>query len=122
MSSVEISIPVVVISHGLGSNGVNFESLAKHLTSYGFAVALPQHPGSDYEYIQKFLADKTKDMFHGNEFIDRPLDISFLLNELEQLNQYQFHNQLYLKKVGIFGHSFGAYIMSGSIGACIKLR
>ncbi len=75
----ETSIPVVVISHGLGSNGVNFESLAQHLASYGFAVALPQHPGSNYEYIQKFLAAQTKDMFLGNEFIDRPLDISLLL-------------------------------------------
>lgn len=122
ISSREISIPVVVISHGLGSNGVNFESLAKHLASYGFAVALPQHPGSDYEYIQNFLAGKTKDMFHGNEFIDRPLDISFLLNELEQLNQYQFHNQLNLKKVGIFGHSFGAYTAFALAGAEINFK
>ncbi|NET27073.1 alpha/beta hydrolase [Okeania sp. SIO1I7] len=122
ISSKEISIPVVVISHGLGSNGVNFKSLAKHLASYGFAVALPQHPGSDYEYIQKFLAGKTKDMFHGNEFIDRPLDISFLLNELEQLNQYQFHNQLNLKKVGIFGHSFGAYTAFALAGAEINFQ
>ncbi|NET79955.1 MULTISPECIES: alpha/beta hydrolase [Okeania] len=122
ISSAEISIPVVVISHGLGSNGVNFESLAKHLASYGFAVALPQHPGSDYEYIQKFLAGKTKDMFHGNEFIDRPLDISFLLNQLEQLNQYQFHNQLNLKKVGIFGHSFGAYTAFALAGAEINFQ
>lgn len=122
MSAKDASIPVVVISHGLGSNGVNFESLAQHLASYGFAVALPQHPGSDYEYIQKFLAGKAKDMFEGNEFIDRPLDVTFLLNELEELNQYQFHGQLNLEKIGIFGHSFGAYTAFALAGAEINFN
>jgi len=122
LSSKETSIPVVVISHGLGSNGVNFESLAEHLASYGFAVALPQHRGSNYEYIQKFLAGETKDMFQGNEFIDRPLDISFLLNELEELNKYQFHGQLNLEKVGIFGHSFGASTAFALAGAEINFN
>ncbi|MGB3511533.1 MAG: alpha/beta hydrolase [Microcoleaceae cyanobacterium] len=122
ISAKDASIPVVVISHGLGSNGVNFESLAEHLASYGFAVALPQHPGSDYEYIQKFLAGKTKDMFEGNEFINRPLDVTFLLNELEQLNKYQFHGQLNLEKVGIFGHSFGAYTAFALAGAEINFN
>ncbi len=122
ISSKETQIPVVVISHGLGSNGVNFESLAEHLASYGFAVALPQHRGSNYEYIQKFLAGKTKDMFQGNEFIDRPLDISFLLNELEQLNKYQFHGQLNLEKVGMFGHSFGASTAFALAGAEINFN
>ena len=122
ISSEETSIPVVVISHGLGSNGVNFQSLAEHLASYGFAVALPQHRGSNYEYIQKFLAGKTQDMFQGNEFIDRPLDISFLLNELEQLNKYQLQGQLNLEKVGIFGHSFGASTAFALAGAEINFN
>ena len=122
LSSKETSIPVVVISHGLGSNGVTFERLAQHLASYGFAVALPQHRGSNYEYVQKFLAGKTQEIFQGNEFIDRPLDISFLLNELEQLNKYQFHDQLNLEKVGIFGHSFGASTAFALAGAEINFN
>jgi predicted dienelactone hydrolase len=122
VSATKTSIPVVVISHGLGSNGVNFESLAEHLASYGFAVALPLHRGSDYEYIQKFLAGKTKDMFQGNEFIDRPLDISFLLNKLEELNQYQLQGKLNLEKVGMFGHSFGASTAFALAGAEINFN
>ncbi|MGK7921704.1 MAG: alpha/beta hydrolase [Trichodesmium sp.] len=122
VSAKETSIPVVVISHGLGSNGVNFESLAEHLASYGFAVALPLHRGSDYEYIKQFLAGKTQDMFQGNEFIDRPLDISFLLNELEKLNQYQLQGKLNLEKVGIFGHSFGASTAFALAGAEINFN
>uniref|UniRef100_A0ACD5H0C7 Alpha/beta hydrolase n=1 Tax=Desertifilum tharense IPPAS B-1220 TaxID=1781255 RepID=A0ACD5H0C7_9CYAN len=39
-------IPVVVISHGLGSDRLTYEYLAQHLASHGFAVAVPEHLGS----------------------------------------------------------------------------
>ncbi len=44
------------------------------------------------------------------------------LNELEQLNQYQFHGQLSLEKVGIFGHSFGYYTAFALAGAEINFN
>lgn len=37
-------IPVIVISHGLGSDRTTFAYLAIHLASYGFAVLVPEHP------------------------------------------------------------------------------
>ncbi|HEY9648207.1 MAG TPA: alpha/beta hydrolase, partial [Chroococcidiopsis sp.] len=38
--------PIIVISHGLGSDRASYAYLAQHLATYGFAVAIPDHPGS----------------------------------------------------------------------------
>ncbi len=38
---------IIVISHGLGSDRTSFAYLAEHLASYGFVVAVPEHPGSN---------------------------------------------------------------------------
>ena len=51
--------PLVIVSHGLASRPEDFEEIAQHLASYGFAVALPQHPGSDLQ--------KTKDLIFSSD-------------------------------------------------------
>ena len=45
--------PVIVISHGLGSDRTSFVYLAQQLASYGFAVAVPEHPGSNVDQLQR---------------------------------------------------------------------
>lgn len=45
--SAQSNIPVIVVSNGLGAKRSRFNELATHLASYGFAVALIDHPGSD---------------------------------------------------------------------------
>jgi hypothetical protein len=45
--NINTSIPVIVISPGLGADANNFSYLARHLVSYGFAVVIVNHPGSD---------------------------------------------------------------------------
>ena len=111
--------PVIVISHGLASDRSRFESLARHLNSYGFAVAVPQHPGSDYQQFQSLLKGEVKDLFEPEQFIDRPQDITALLNHLEKLNPSNFNNQLDLKNVGVTGHSLGGYTALVLAGATL---
>ena len=111
--------PVIVISHGLASDRSRFESLARHLNSYGFAVAVPQHPGSDYQQFQSLLKGEVKDLFEPEQFIDRPQDITALLNHLEKLNPSDFNNQLDLKNVGVIGHSLGGYTALVLAGATL---
>ena len=41
------SIPVIVFSHGLGHSRIYFRDIAEHLATYGFAVAMPEHVGSN---------------------------------------------------------------------------
>ena len=112
--------PVVVLSHGLASKPEDFEALAKHLASYGFVVALPQHPGSDTKWAQDFLKGYHGEVFDSNEFINRPKDISYLIDELERRNQSQFGGRLDLENVGVAGHSFGGYTALAVAGAEIE--
>ncbi|NET34478.1 MAG: alpha/beta hydrolase [Cyanothece sp. SIO1E1] len=114
--------PVVVMSHGLASNPEDRGKRAAHLTSYGYVVAVPQHPGSDTIQIQNLLAGFTREVFALNEFIDRPADISYVIDELERRNQSEFGDRLDLENVGLFGHSFGGYTVLALAGAEIDFE
>lgn len=113
-------VPVVIFSHGLSSRPEDFSRWATHLASYGYVVVLPQHPGSDTKQTQDFLAGFSREIFRLNEFIDRPLDITFVLNELTRLNNSQFGGKLNLNSVGVAGHSFGSYTALAVAGAKIN--
>ncbi len=111
--------PVVIISHGLGSQAIDFDYIGKHLASHGYYVALPQHVGSDNKYFQEALEGYHRQLYEAESFINRPADISFLLDELESLNQTEYNNRLNLQDVGIMGHSFGGYTALAVGGARI---
>jgi len=112
-------IPVIVISHGLASRPEDFSQDAMTLASYGFLVALPQHPGSDLQHLNDFLKGFSREVFEVQEFINRPKDISFVIDELERRNQREYQGQLNLKQVGVIGHSFGGYTALAVGGAQI---
>jgi predicted dienelactone hydrolase len=116
------SIPLIIVSHGLGGDRTNYADFGRHLASYGLAVALIQHPGSDTEQVQALLSGQASEIFKVSEFIDRPKDISFLLDELEQRNAGVYNNQLNLNQVGVVGHSFGAYTALAMGGAQIDYQ
>ena len=111
--------PVAVISHGLGSKPEDFASVAEHLASYGYVIVVPQHIGSDTQQQQAFLQGLSKEIFLTDEFINRPLDISYVIDELERRNNAEFGGKLVLDKVGVFGHSFGGYTALAVAGATI---
>lgn len=108
---------LIVISHGLGGNRDSHIHFAQHLVSYGFAVAVIQHPGSDKKQSQALLQGRSPHLFDVNAFIDRPSDITHLLNELEHRNQKGLKGRLNLQQVGVFGYSFGGYTALALAGA-----
>ena len=101
------TIPLIVVSNGLGAKRDRFEELANYLTSHGFGVVIPDHPGSDRDRQKAFLKGLHKENFDATDYIDRPLDISFILDRLEQLNSSEYNNRLNLEQVGLFGYSIG---------------
>jgi len=105
--------PLVVISHGLGGNRQTFAYLAEHLASYGFAVAVPEHPGSNAAQLQALATGLTRNVTPSRELIDRPLDIRFLLDELAA----NYGDRLASERVAVIGQSFGAYTALALAGA-----
>ncbi len=112
--------PVVVISHGLGSDRTSFVYLAQHLASYGFAVAVPEHPGSNAAQIDALLKGRSTEVSEPKEFINRPLDITYLLNALGE--NPALKSNLDLNNVGVVGQSFGGYTALALGGARINLE
>jgi predicted dienelactone hydrolase len=112
-------IPVVVFSHGLASRPEDYDEGLQQLASHGYLVAAPQHPGSDTIWLKEMLKGLHKDIFDEQEFINRPRDISFVIDELGRRNQKQFNGKLALGRVGVAGHSFGGYTVLAIAGATI---
>lgn len=115
-------IPVVIISHGLGSDRSTFAYLAEHLASYGFAVLMPLHIGTDTEQMARIMSGHGKPLNPDN-FLNRPLDITHALDAVEAkyANDPVWQGRLNLSKVGLFGQSFGAYTAVASAGADLEL-
>lgn len=114
------TLPVIVVSNGLGARRSRFDELAIHLASHGFAVAMPDHPGSDRQRLQAFYRGLHRENFEAAEYINRPLDISFLLDELTRLNPEEFGDRLDPSRVGVFGYSFGGTTALALAGAEIN--
>lgn len=119
-----LAAPVIVISHGLGSDRSTYAYLAKQLVSYGFAVAVPEHPGSNAQQLQALIAGTASQVTAPAEFIDRPLDVKYLLDELAQRNQSDadLMGRFNLEQVGIVGQSFGGYTALALAGAQINFQ
>lgn len=114
--------PIIVISHGLGSDRTTFAYLAIHLASYGFAVLVPEHPGSNAARLQALINGTASEVSEPAEFINRPLDITFVLNQVENLVNAtpNLRGRFNFQQVGILGQSFGGYTALTVAGAPIN--
>lgn len=111
--------PLVVLVPGFDANRSFMAYLAKHLASHGFAVVAIEHPlinrGND-----KIL--NVDQLLSASEFIDRPKDISFVLDELTQLGkQAAWRGKLNTQQVTLIGHSLGGYEALALAGAELNL-
>lgn len=116
--------PVVVISHGLGSDRTSFVYLAEHLASHGFVVAVPEHPGSNAQQLQALLGGIADRVTEPREFVDRPLDVKYVLDYLQGLSNSNsaYKGRFNMEQVGVIGQSFGGYTALALAGAQINFQ
>ena len=107
--------PVIIFSHGLGGSMEGYQYLGSCWASNGFVCAHVQHKGSD-EDLWKGKAmgaglAMTKAMFSMDNLVNRPKDISFAIDKMGELNASEpfLKGRLDIKRLGVAGHSFGAY-------------
>jgi predicted dienelactone hydrolase len=112
--------PVIVFSHGLGGSREGYKYLGRHWASYGYVAVHVEHLGSDIAAFTKrprgrllanMGADARESMTGPQNAVARPLDVRFVLDRLEKLNQggSPLAHRLDLSKIGMAGHSFGAW-------------
>lgn len=116
-------LPVMIVSHGYGDTRQNIAlvALARGLAASGFVVALPEHIGSNGAYQDQLAAGLVGESFQVMEFVNRPLDIRFVLDTLESINANDFAGRLQLEQVGVVGHSFGGYTALTLAGAKVDI-
>ncbi|WP_008311514.1 alpha/beta hydrolase [Leptolyngbya sp. PCC 6406] len=99
--------PLVILSHGFGADRYFLAYLAEHLASYGLTVVAIEHPGSNVAA----LSESTGAILPAQEFVDRPLDVTLVLDRLAEINQTTFplRGSFNLEEVTLVGHSLGGY-------------
>ncbi|PSN19634.1 dienelactone hydrolase [filamentous cyanobacterium CCP5] len=114
--------PIVIISHGFGDVKESFTFIAEHLASYGFIAIIPDHVGSDLAYRQTYLNGRLNTLLSPVEFINRPQEISFLIDELERLTATSpdWAAIADVERIGVVGDSLGASTALALAGAEIN--
>ncbi len=97
-TKVDTEKPLIVFSHGLGSVRTELKYLAKYLASHGYVVAALEHPGSNEANTNSAIQGQNR-IVQPEEFLERPRDISFVLDELAKLNKRPINQQLINKQL-----------------------
>ena len=122
--SGEERYPVLLFSHGAGGSRDGYGYLGRYWAEHGYIVLHPTHLGSDRSLLKKGRIFYDLRALRGmvrdkNNLLNRPKDITFLLNTLPQLEELvpALKGHLDPTRIGVGGHSFGAYTSVAVAGA-----
>lgn len=119
--STSAPLPIIIFSHGLGGSREGYIYLGEHWASHGYVVIHPQHLGSDTE-VWKGQKEPLKAMRESirdpQNALNRPKDVTFIIDRLALLNTSEgpLKGRLDATRIGISGHSFGAFTTLSSAG------
>ncbi len=108
--------PVIIFSHGLGGSREGYGYLGRYWAEHGYVSVHVQHLGSDSTVWEGSDVTQRVELLRRavlipQNTINRPTDITFAIDELERLyrEDERFKGKLDLTKIGVAGHSFGAF-------------
>jgi predicted dienelactone hydrolase len=92
------TMPVIILSHGLGSSRTGYRYLGEHWASHGYISVHPEHLGTEHASDRR-------------NRIDFPADLSFVIDQLESDDALPppLRGHIDRSRIGVAGHSFGAY-------------
>jgi predicted dienelactone hydrolase len=113
--------PVIIMSHGLGGSRDGYEYLGRQWASHGYVSVHPQHKGSDdqvWKGVQNPRESMQKAAANLANAWNRPKDVTFVVDRLEKLDGEEgpLRGRLDCGRIGMAGHSFGAYTTLAVIG------
>ena len=137
---VNKKFPLIVFSHGLGGYKTQNSLAIETLVSQGYVVIAPDHTydanitifsdGKTIEYESELRQEVSSEEFWNiriPQINTRASDISFIIDRLQLMKDYDLYNSIDFSKIGVFGHSFGGgtSIVSSwndtRISACLNL-
>ena len=115
------TMPVVIVSHGAGGDWDTHFAQAQHLASHGYVVLCLEHVGSNRQRLAQGMRpmQNLDAMIHdADEVLTRPKDVRFSIDWATGQNaaEGKLRGRMDLKRVGIVGHSFGAYTAMACCG------
>ncbi len=120
--------PVIVFSHGLGGTCEGYSYLGRHWSQNGYISVHVQHPGSDDSawrgQTDPYQSMKKASMSLAN-MIARPIDIKFAIDSVLAMNGNPDSPLFKLcdpERIGVAGHSFGAYTALASAGRTFPIQ
>ncbi len=118
--------PVIIFSHGAGGSKDCCTELTHHWASYGYVTLQPTHADSirlrrqqgERGGMREAVGDAVRDPAAG---ANRARDVSFLIDSFAELGRRvpALKGKLDAKRIGMSGHSLGAYTAQLVAGAAV---
>ena len=121
--------PVIVFSHGAGGSQNCCDGLTRHWASYGYVTLQPTHDDSTTQRQSvgeediNFVRAVREALKKPELWESRPEDVSFVLDSFQVLQDQipELADKLDGKRVGVGGHSMGAFTADAIAGALVDL-
>ncbi len=113
--------PVIVFSHGAWASKDSYFALGQYWASHGYVSIHPSH--ADSRKDSGFRGTLRATISDPQAWEDRPKDISFVLDSLSEVERKApaLRGKLDRTRIGVGGHSFGAYTAEAVAGATVQM-